>query len=108
MSMDLDTFRCKILALIKDSNLSLSGVALVQSPSDVLLSASLGVTPSTDDGSWPVPAMANYQLAKRRFQREFVIDGHPLRTCVVISFKMEDPDRTASRWQLGFRLDMNL
>lgn len=101
--MDLDVFRDKIKDLLKDTNLFLSGVALVQSPSDVLLSASLGVNASDAQLKWPEPGLENYASAKKMFQRHFVIEGHPLRTCVVLSFKMEDPDRQAMRWQLGFR-----
>lgn len=103
-SMDLSTFRAAILELIKDTNLFLSGVAIVQSPSDVLLSASLGVKDAPDAVRvWPEPSMANYEAGKRDFQRRFQIEGHPLRTVTILSFKMEDPDRLATRWQIGFR-----
>lgn len=102
-SMDLDTFRTAVLQLVKNTNLFLSGVALVQTPSRTLLSASLGRTEVAEETTYPQPNMDNYDKGKSMFQRNFCIEGHPLCTVQVLTFKMENPDREASRWQLGFR-----
>lgn len=101
--MDLKTFKIKINECLIDTNLILSGVAMVFEENQCSLSASLGVSTTPAQWEWPKPSVAEQAYAFDLFKKKFMIDGHPLFSLRVLEFEMEDPSRVAWRWQIGFR-----
>lgn len=101
--MDLKSFKAKIVEFIADTNLVLSGVAIVFEQNQCSLSASLGTTRASAQYEWPAPGTTEQDRALELFKKKFVIEGHPLISLRVLEFEMENPSRMAWRWQIGFR-----